>query len=255
MRTISQKDLNREKRRKGVSVIRKLGSQPEKPEPEVNGSQSLSGETTQAEAVPAPASEFYSLMGKMTEIMERLSGAENEEKPKEEGTQETKPEEVLRPFQLVKGLPKIPLRFAEVGDKTSYDNGHNHTLLGDGSTSEDQDHQHTWTPDSDRTSYDNNHDHGVVAVTTAVAEVEAAQIPKPSNDWDHVMRRDRGGLMMQIISIDKAGNQWTHDFARAGTKFIIEILSKSNTGLRFMHKFHRDDETKLIDTATTRAEA
>ncbi len=204
MKTISQKDLNREKRRKGVSVIRKLGSQPEKPEPEVDGSQSLSGETAQTDAVPAPASEFYSLMGKMTEIMERLSGVENEEKPKEERTQETKPEEVLRPFQLVKGLPTIP---------------------------------------ADR-----------VAVA-AVPKVEAPEIPKPSDDWDHVLHRDKAGLVMQILSIDKVGNQWTHDFARAGTKFIIEILSKSNTGLRFMHKFHRDDETKLIDTATTRAEA
>ena len=202
MRTISQKDLNREKRRKGVSVIRKLGSQPEKPEPEVNGSQSLSGETTRADAVPAPASEFYSLMGKMTDIMERLSGVEREEKPKEKGTQEAESEEVLRPFQLVKDLPTIP--------KTAM---------------------------------------------AAAPEVKAAEIPKPSDDWDHVLHRDRGGLVMQILSIDKAGNQWTHDFARAGTKFIIEILSKSNTGLRFMHKFHRDDETKLIDTATTRAEA
>lgn len=252
MRTISQKDLNREKRRKGVSVIRKLGSQPEKPEPEVNGSQSLSGETTQAEAVPAPASEFYSLMGKMTEIMERLSGVENEEKPKEEGTQEAEPEEVLRPFQLVKGLPKIPLKFADAGDKTSYDNGHSHTLLGDGTTSEDQDHKHTWSSDSDRTSYDNNHDHGIQSVYVAA---DPSEIPKPSDDWDHVLHRDRTGLVMKILSIDKAGNQWTHDFARAGTKFIIEILSKSNTGLRFMHKFHRDDETNLIDTATTRAEA
>ncbi len=207
MRIISQKDLNREKRRKGVSVMRKLGSQPEKPEPEVNGSQSLSGETIQADAVPAPASEFYSLMGKMTQIMERLSGVENEEKPKEEGTQEAKPEEVLRPFQLVKDLPTIPL----------------------GSDARVE--------------------------VAAVPEAEAPEIPKPSDDWDHVMRRDRAGLVMQIVSIDKVGNQWTHDFVRAGTKFIIEILSKSNTGLRFMHKFHRDDETKLIDTATTRAEA
>jgi hypothetical protein len=204
MRTISQKDLNREKKRKGVSVIRKLGSQPEKPGPEVNGSQSLSGETAQAEAIPAPASEFYSLMGKMTEIMERLSGAENEEKPKEEGTQEAEPEEVLRPFQLVKGLPKIP---------------------------------------ADR------------AAVAAVPKVEVPEIPKPSDDWDHVLHRDKTGLVMQILSIDKKGTQWTHDFARAGTKFIIEILSKSNTGLRLMHKFHRNDETKLIDTATTRAEA
>lgn len=206
MKTISQKDLNREKRRKGVSVIRKLGSQPEKPGPEVDGSQSLSGETAQTDAVPAPASEFYSLMGKMTEIMERLSGVENEEKPKEERTQETKPEErKKRPFELLKEITDVD---------------------------------------------------GLPPPTVAlVPKVEAPEVPKPSDDWDHVLHRDRGGLVMQILSIDKAGNQWTHDFARAGTKFIIEILSKSNTGLRFMHKFHRNDETKLIDTATTRAEA
>lgn len=207
MKTISQKDLNREKRRKGVSVIRKLGSQPEKPESEVDGSQSLSGETAQTDAVPAPASEFYSLMGKMTEIMERLSGVEHEEKPEEEeGTQEAESEEVLRPFQLVKDLPKIPLEF---DTKTAI----------------------------------------------AAPEVEASEIPKPSDDWDHVLHRDKTGLVMKITSIDQTGDSWTHNFTRAGTKFIIEILSKSNTGLRLMHKFHRDDETKLIDTATTRAEA
>jgi hypothetical protein len=206
MRTISQKDLNREKKRKGVSVIRKLGSQPEKPEPEVNGSQSLSGETTRADVVPAPASEFYSLMGKMTEIMERLSGVENEEKPKEEGTQETKPEEVLRPFQLLKEM---------------------------------QDADELPPPQ----------------LVVSKPKADVTETPKQSSNWDHVLRRDGTGLVQQIVSIDKTGNQWTHDFARAGTKFIIEILSKSNTGLRFMHKFHRNDETKLIDTATTRAEA
>jgi hypothetical protein len=61
MRTISQTDLNRHKKRKGITVKRKLGSAPEKPESEVNG-KPLSGDLSKTEATPAPASEFYSLM-------------------------------------------------------------------------------------------------------------------------------------------------------------------------------------------------
>lgn len=205
MKTISEKDLNREKRRKGVSVKRKPGSQPKKPEPEVNGSQSLSGETAQAEAIPAPASEFYSLMGKMTEIMERLTGHEETE-PEEVAEVETKPEQKKRPFEMLKEM---------------------------------QDADELPPPPA----------------VASVPKVKAPEVPKPSDNWDHVLHRNRSGLVTQILSIDKKGNQWTHDFTRAGTKFIIEILSKSNTGLKLMHKFHRNDETKLIDTATTRVEA
>jgi hypothetical protein len=204
MRTISQTDLNRHKKRKGITVKRKLGSAPEKPESEVNGSQSLSGETAQAEAIPAPASEFYSLMGKMTEIMERLAPHETDE-PKEVAEIEAKPEQKKRPFELLKEL---------------------------------QDADELPPP--------------TVAVELKAEEPE---VSKPSGNWDHVLRRDGTGLVMQIVSIDKKGTQWTHDFTRAGTKFIIEILSKSNTGLRLMHKFQRNERSALIESATTRVEA
>ena len=88
MKIISEKDLNRERRRKGVNVRRKPGS-PEKPEPEVNGSQSLSGETAHTEAIPVPAFEFYSIMEKMTNVIEKLTDTGNgkEKTPKEEGEQ------------------------------------------------------------------------------------------------------------------------------------------------------------------------
>lgn len=205
MRTISQTDLNRHKKRKGIKVKRKLGSAPKKPESEVNG-KPLSGDLSKAEAVPAPASEFYSLMGKMTEIMERLTSHETDE-PEEVAEVEAKPEvRDKRPFELLKEM---------------------------------QDADELPPP----------------PLVVSKPKVEESEIPKPSGDWDHVMRRNGSGLVMQIVSIDKVGNQWTHDFARSGTRFIIEILSKSNTGLRFMHKFHRSDDRGLIDRATTRAEA
>ena len=107
MKTISAKDLNREKRRKGVNVIRKLGSQPDKPEPEADGSQSLSGETAHADVIPVPAFEFYSIMEKMTNVIDKLTDTGNgkEKTPKEEGTQEAKPEErKKRPFELLKEI-------------------------------------------------------------------------------------------------------------------------------------------------------
>ena len=206
MRTMSQTDLNRHKKRKGVIVKRKFGSAPEKPESEVNG-KPLSGDLSKTEAVPAPASEFYSLMGKMTEIMERLTPHEEKVEPEEVAEIESKPEvrdkrpfEILKEMQDADELPPLP-------------------------------------------------------TVAAVPEVEAPEVPKQSRNWDHVLRRDRSGLVMQIVSIDKVGNQWTHDFTRAGTKFIIEILSKSNTGLRLMHKFQRNERSALIESATTRVEA
>lgn len=208
MKTISEKTLNREKRRKGVSVRRKPGSQPEKPEPEVkvNGSQSLSGETAQTEAIPVPAFEFYSIMEKMTSVIDKLTDREDSDAPvKVAAETEPAPEEgKKRPFELLKEMQ-----------------------------------------DAD----------DLPPVVASAPEVEVPEIPKPSTDWDHVYRRDRSGLVMQIVSIDKTGNTWTHDFTRAGTKFIIEILSKSNTGLRLMHKFQRNERSALIESATTRVEA
>lgn len=213
MRTMTQTDLNRHKKRKGVKVRRKFGSENEKPEPEVNG-KPLSGDLSKAGVVPVPAFEFYSIMEKMTNVIDKLTNHEASESKEHEGEIEAKLEQVAqvapeerekRPFEVLREMQ----------------------------------------------------DAGELPPPTAASapEVEAPEVPKPSGNWDHVYRRDRSGLVMQIVSIDKAGNQWTHDFARAGTKFIIEILSKSNTGLRFMHKFYRNDPSGLIENATTRVEA
>jgi hypothetical protein len=56
MKKVTQKELDRIAKKKGIKIKRKFGAQPEKPEPEVKEEDALSGVDLSETSTPAPAS-------------------------------------------------------------------------------------------------------------------------------------------------------------------------------------------------------
>jgi hypothetical protein len=194
---MSQTDLNRHKKRKGVTVRRKFGSENEKPEPEVNGSQSLSGETAQTEAIPVPASEFYSIMEKMIGLVDKLSSHEAPEPKEHEGKEvekvaEAAPEEKKkRPFEMLKELQdadELPPVVAAVPEIPKPSGDWDHVYRRNGS--------------------------GLV--------MQIVSIDKKGNQWTHDFTRAGTKFIIEILSKSNTGLRLMHKFQRNERSALIE---------------------------------
>jgi hypothetical protein len=197
MKEISEKDLNRLKKRKGVTVKRKPGSQPEKPEPEVNGSQSLSGELPTTEAIPVPAFEFYSIMEKMTSVIDKLTDQDNgKTRPAEEETQETKSEERRkRPFEILKEITDADPSPPAVAVVTPA--------------------EPVAEPKEMPDSWDHIYHRDRQGLVTQVVSID-----ETGNKWTHNFERTQR-VLTKIRSISSSGLEFLHQFKR-GENALIE---------------------------------
>ena len=120
MRKVSQNEFDRLQKRKGVTVRRKMGAQ-KKPEPVVEDRKVLSGTRQPEKPVPAlPSSDqFYSLMSKMTNIMERLEPSAADKRPFQKMKEATEVEKVVQPIKLKVVKPAlVTLKVPKVKSKS-----------------------------------------------------------------------------------------------------------------------------------------
>lgn len=202
MKTISQKELDRLRRKKGVDVKRKMGAQT-RPGPEDESEESLSGENLKDASESAPAASSTDLtLSKMSEILERLALAKMTDLltrlvPGDEVPPAAKPEPA--PMQAPTYTPPKPYVVKKSAHLRPF-----------------QIMKNTGMPKA------------------SAALVPSSPVPsdpiklKRKSIWTHTVDRDESGYLKQVVSIDGSGAKWTHEIVRSASMLIKEVLSKAS---------------------------